>query len=115
MSIFQWVLLFAILAFAFWHNYRARRITLFSLIFTWFSLPLCMFIFSTYATSLSTPERDEWVNYFPNGLHVFAMSIFGWFYGVFTGVLAVGIGRVLRREPLFRFLKSESHNDKVDA
>jgi sulfite exporter TauE/SafE len=115
LSIFQWVLFLAILTVAFRHSYRAGRITLFAVCFTWFMTLAVMAAFAIFASSLSQPDREHWARYSPDGLNVFAITVMGWMNGLVVAVLAVGVRRVIRKEPLFRFLKADSQGRKPDA
>ena len=110
-SILQWVLLLAILAYAFRHSYRAGRITLFAVCFTWFMMLAVYAAFAFYASSLSQFDREQWARCFPDGLNVFGIMIMGWINGLIVAVIAVGIRRIIRKEPLFRFLKSNTQNE----
>jgi hypothetical protein len=106
LCILQWILFVAILVVAFRHSYRSGRVTRFPVCFTWIASTLVMLVFAVYAGSLSRPERDEWANYFPDGQHVLGMLIMaGWMNGLLVAALAVAIRRIIRKEPLFPFLR----------
>lgn len=103
MFVSQWVVFALVVVVAFRHSYRAGRITRFSICFTWFMLTLQMLVFAIYGGSLGRPEREKWTNQFPDGQHVLGMlMVFGWMNGVLVAVLAVGVRRIVRKEPLFR-------------
>jgi len=115
MSNLQWILQLAILAYVFWYSYRAGRVTLFAVCFAWISQTLVALAFVTYTFTFNQAEREQWGNSFFEGPHVLAFAFLGWIHGLFIAAVAVGIRRVIRKEPLFRFLKDDSEDEKPDA
>jgi hypothetical protein len=104
LCLLQWLLCFAILVVAFRHSYRAGRITRFAVCFTWISFTLVALAFVMYTFSFSRAEREQWANWFFEVPHVLAFAVFGWMQGLLVTAIGAGIGRIIRRQPLFPFL-----------
>lgn len=114
-SIVQWVILVGILGFPFWRGYRSGRIVRSTVYLTWFLLTAHTLAFCLYGLSLSRSDRAVWGNSFPEGTHVLAYAVFGWFYGLIMAVVALGVRKALRGEPIFQSEKRNSQNREPDA
>ena len=91
------------------------RVTLFAVCFTWISQTLVILAFVVYTFTFNQAERDQWANSFFEGPHVLVTALLGWIPGLLIAAVAVGIRRIIHKEPLFRFLTSDSDIKKPDA
>ena len=107
-AILDWVLFFSILGLGAFQGYRTGRVTRSSVLLVWLLLPLHAGVFSAFASSLPQPERHQWSNAFPEGTHVLAFIVFGWWPGILMCGLGVLVRRIVRREPLFQRSRQEA-------
>ena len=109
----QWIILLAVLTFAFRHSYRAGRITVFSVVFTWAALTLEVLAFAAYAHSLSRGHREQWANHFPDGQHVLGMLLIaGWMNGLLVSIVAAGVRRLIRGDRLLQTPGGTGENER---
>jgi hypothetical protein len=109
--ILDWVLFFAILGIGVVQGYRRGGVTRLAVYLTWFLLPLHAAAFCAFANSLPSPVRQQWRNQFPEGTHVLAFIVSGWFAGILMCGLGAAACRMAHGERLFQD-GSEKQNEK---
>jgi hypothetical protein len=95
------VLLGVIFFVGFWHSYRAGRVTVFTICFLWFGPLLLSAAGISYSKHLSDADRAALVKAMPDGFNITGILTMGWFNGLVVSLLAVGMRKAIRKEPLF--------------
>jgi hypothetical protein len=100
--IVDWVFLFAILSLPVVQGFGHGRLTCSAVYVTWLLLTIEAVVFCAFGNSLPKDQLHRWRNQFPDGTHILAGLLGGWFAGVIMSVIGVGLRRVANGENLFQ-------------